>query len=351
MSIKENDIIFLLGAGCSYDAGIPIAIKMVENIETDLLISNDNWKQYTDLYNYVKSAILYADGIFGNFSNAFNIEKFVNILTELEKKEKNIVYPFIANWNNRLIDLAGSDFTNLKNLKNLITDQLIEWIKLDDYQRNAGYYRKFYDFQKELENSLRVFTLNYDLCFENLRPTESVVELGFDENRTWNSYRFEDQNVNAQIYLYKLHGSITWKRDKSKGDILKLSEHPEKEPDLVFGTETKLQSIDPYLFHVYAFRKHSLESKLIVIIGYSFSDTYINDLLKQALDNNKNRKIICVSPHNQEHNLQAEIMQKLGYKNESQVVVINERASVYLENQLTVSELSKYINDNEGDVF
>jgi hypothetical protein len=352
MSFKETDIIFLLGAGCSYEVGIPVAIKMVENIESDLLKNDKKWKGHENLYNYIKSAILYADGIFGNFNNAFNIERFVNVLLELEKKERNIVYPFIANWNNRLIDLAGSDFANLKTLKDLITNQLIEWIKVDDYQEKAKYYRKFYEFQKEFEMPLRVFTLNYDLCFEMLKPVDSILELGFDETRTWNSIRFEDtEKINAQIFLYKLHGSITWKKDKAKGNVLKLSEHPEKEPDLIFGTDTKLQSIDPYLYYVYSFRKHSLESKLIVIIGYSFSDIYINDLIKQALNNNKSRKIISVAPHFGTPQIKASIMKKIGVEDESQVIALDMTASTFLEGELTVESMSKYIGSDADDVF
>ena len=260
-------------------------------------------------------------------------------------------YPFIANWNNRLIDLAGTDFANLKTLKELITTQLIDWIKVDNYQEKAKYYRKFYDFQKEYEMPLRVFTLNYDLCFEMLKPTDSTLELGFDETRTWNSFRFEDPEIDAQIFLYKLHGSINWKKDKSKGNILKLSEHPEKEPDLIFGTDTKLQSIDPYLYYVYSFRKHSLEAKLIIIIGYSFSDIYINDLIKQALNNNKSRKIISVAPHFGEKNLQATIMKKIGVEDESQVILLDMSASDFLERELTVKTMSNHIGGDENDVF
>lgn len=351
MSFKETDIIFLLGAGCSYEVGIPVAIKMVENIETDLLKNDEKWKGHENLYNYIKSAILYADGIFGNFNNAFNIEKFVNVLSELEKKERNIVYPFIANWNNRLIDLAGTDFGNLQTLKDLITTQLIDWIKVDDYHGKAKYYGKFYDFQKEYERPLRVFTLNYDLCFEMLKPTGSSLELGFDETRTWSSFRFEDPEIAAQIYLYKLHGSITWKKDKAKGNVLKLSEHPEKEPDLIFGTDTKLQSIDPYLYYVYSFRKHSLESKLIVIIGYSFSDIYINDLIKQALNNNKSRKIISVAPHFGDLHIKANIMKKIGVEDKTQVIALDMTASAFLEGELTVESMSKHIGGDADDIF
>ncbi|AMQ22085.1 hypothetical protein HNQ34_003065 [Anoxybacillus tepidamans] len=344
MSIKENDVVFLLGAGCSFDAGIPTVNKMVEDIENSLLKNKDEWKGLQDLYFYIKSAILYADGIFGKFHNTVGIEKIMNVLSELEKKEKNLVYPFIANWNNRLIDLAGANFEGIRKLKKLITTQLINWIKLEDY-RAADYYRHFYEFQKEVGKSIRVFTLNYDLCFEYAKPHGSELELGFDENRTWNSLRFDsnNQDIEAGIYLYKLHGSITWKRDKDQGHILKSSVHPEEEPDLIFGTDTKLQSIDPYLFYVYEFRKYTLESKIIIVIGYSFSDEYINNLIKQSLEHKPERVLIVVDIRQDEEKVKSEIQAALKLKSSSQIVIYSKSAKEFLENDLTVTEISKYL--------
>ena len=349
MSFKTNDIMFLLGAGCSFDAKIPVANKMIEDIEKELLPKDTDWKKFKDLYNYVKSSIIYAEGIFGKFNNPFSIEKFVNVLTELEKKEANIVYPFIANWNNRLLDLAGGNFENIKKLKSLITRQLIEWIKLDNY-KEASYYKAFYDFQRELQLPLRIFSLNYDLCFEQIQPLDFDLEMGFDDDKIWNSVRFEENDyVNVGIYLYKLHGSITWKRDIDKGNILTLSEHPVKEPDLIFGTDAKLQSIDPYLFYVYEFRKYSLVSKLIIVIGYSFSDNYINNLLKQALEHEPDRKLIYVSPSEEE--TPEVIKTKLNLNGCNQLIFKKKTAKEFLTQELKLDQISTYLSKSMDDVF
>ncbi len=350
MSFKTNDVIFLIGAGCSFDATIPTANKMVEDIENTLLPSDKQWQNYRDLYYYIKSSILYADGIFGNFINSFNIEKFVNVLSELEKKERNIVYPFIANWNNRLVDLAGNEFDNLKNLKELITSQLIGWITPHGYQQKAEYFKGFYNFQRQIELSLRIFSLNYDLCFELSKPYDFNLELGFDESMIWNYLRFEDNpNSDVGIYLYKLHGSVTWLREE-KGNILKQAEHPQRKPDLIFGTYTKLQSIDPYLFYVYELRKYSLECKLIVVIGYSYGDAYINNLLKQALEHNKNRKIISVAIDSNENTKEA-IMKKLQLSDSTQIETVVNSAKLFLEKDLTLENITTYLPINQNDVF
>ena len=49
MEIKGEHLLFLLGAGASVDAGIPISNQMVNNIE-DLIVKHDDWKPYKDLY-------------------------------------------------------------------------------------------------------------------------------------------------------------------------------------------------------------------------------------------------------------------------------------------------------------
>lgn len=349
MNIKNNEVIFLIGAGCSYDANIPTTTRMITEIEDDLL--KNKWNDLKDLYFYVKSAILYGEGIFGNFNNTFSIEKFVNVLRELEKRDRNVVYPFIANWNNRLIELSGDNFKEISRLNELITKQLVKWIMLDDYSV-ADYYKRFYSFQEEVGHPLRVFSLNYDLCFEYSKSRVGALELGFDSNKKWNSERFspDHQEVDAGIYLYKLHGSITWKRDKENGNILKASEHPVDEPDLIFGTDAKLQSIDPYLFFVYEFRKYSLMCNLIVIVGYSFGDHYINGLIKQALDNNKDRVLLVVDVRDTTK-VQNEIVVALNLKNALQINVTSKKAKEFLESELNAENIAKFIKSSDDQVF
>jgi hypothetical protein len=351
MSIKADEIVFLIGAGCSCDADILTANDMIKKIEDDLIVNEEDWKELKQLYYYIKSAILYADGIFGNFSTSLNIEKFINILSELEKKEYNIVYPFISSWNVKLLEVAGKEFENLKKLKLLIKKELINWVKISNYQEKASYYKKFYEFQKKLIFPLRIFSLNYDMCFEKLKPNDYILELGFDEqSKIWNSRRFENNpNLGVGIYLYQLHGSINWQREK-EGDILKLSEDSVKNPDLIFGTSDKLQSIDPYLFYVYEFRKYLLDSKLLLTIGYSFSDIYLNNLIHQAIERNRNMKIVCVVGQIPDlKKRKEEIYSDLKLKeSEGRIKIIDKKAKKFLEENLTIEGISNFIPEEKG---
>jgi hypothetical protein len=311
MSSRSKDIIFLLGAGASAEAGIPPSGRMIDRIES-LFTENPDWSGYQSLYNHIKSAIYYAAGLKGRFREnvAYNIETLVNTLYELERNEDHPLYPFIAAWNSRLVSLAcqeGGDFSRIREFRRLILRQLKSWVSPDDVSL-ADYYEGLRRLQKGLTFPLRIFSLNYDRCVERLNAGEFRVETGFGgigPKFPWDWERFEDSNAGPsppEIYLYKLHGSVTWKRDAARTLIcLEQTESiPPESMELIFGRDFKLEAADPYLFYTYELRKYSLETRLIVCIGYGFGDAHINKILSQALERDEARRLlaICGCPDN-----------------------------------------------------
>lgn len=293
--MREGELIVLLGAGASVDAGIPASHQMITEVEK-FLKEDKGWETYRRLYQFVKASLIGADVMQGRPYFEPDIERLVNTLTELAKNTECNLYPFIGGWHQRLIELAGRDFKEVKDFRSKILHQLRDWISLDSYA-TTRYYEAFFRLRDELKFAIRVFSLNYDLCFEkNAQGRE--LELGFDpRSEVWDFRRFESrEETSPDIYLYKLHGSIDWYRDKGQGGVLKLSAAPHASADLIFGTDYKMQYIDPYLFYAYEFRRFSLESKVILAIGYSFRDDHINGIIRQALQNDPNRVLIAVSP-------------------------------------------------------
>ena len=208
MEIKGDDLLFLFGAGASVDAGIPMSNAMVQKIE-ELIVQHEDWKPYRDLYYYLKSSINYSDGILGRFDEPFNVERLLVVITEIEKRESNIMYPFIGTWNIRLLDLAGNNFDCIKRFHKLIRRQLNKWVGLRNYDA-ASYWQSFISLSTDIGQLMKVFTLNYDLCFENIVGKEKIIERGFtQETHEWHSSNFD--NTSGKHYnLYKLHGSINW---------------------------------------------------------------------------------------------------------------------------------------------
>lgn len=344
--LKADSIIFLIGAGCSADAKIMTSGQMIDEIET--LIKNDDvWKPYRQLYYYVKSAILYADGIQESFDNNINVERLVGVLRDLKKKERNPVYPFIGSWNEKLIELGGSGFSNIDRFDKLLSEKIVDFVTLhSDTAARVAYYRKFYDFQTSIQFAIRVFSLNYDQCLEKAKPTDYELECGFGEDNEWQSERFGNPNqVHAGIFLYKLHGSIDWVRNPDTG-ILKRFDSPQRNADLIFGTDAKLQSVDPFLFNVYELRNYSLLCKMIVVIGYSFNDSHINGLLGQSLRASE-RKLLVVDAR---EDYSAEILKKLSLDESfrSRIEYRKMTAGQFLTDELTKEKMEELVPDEDA---
>lgn len=346
---KANSIIVLLGAGASVDAGLPTSKQILEQIE-ELINDKDNreWYPFQELFNYIKSAILYANGILGDFSGNINIEHLVGVLRDLYKKERNPIFPFIGAWNNKLVEIAGDKFERIDILEKMLSKEIVKQVTIkNNTKERVSYFENLYQYQKETVYPLRVFTLNYDLCIEKAKKDEDIIlELGFNENNEWDATRFNNSDIEANLYLYKLHGSIDWYRNKNKGLLLEKMDVPMDGPELIFGTDAKIRSIDPFLFNIYELRRLSLECNLLVVIGYSFNDEHINDLLGQALVNNKTRRLIIVDPTLR---TDLKIHRKLNC-NEKQVIIKSITAKDFLFNEFKPDILERYF-DNSENVF
>ncbi len=363
-NFRKDDIVFLLGAGCSADAGFLTSSDMISDLENLIRGKTDkkddvNWTDFQRLYYCVKSSIMYADGIKGEFGGekSINIERLVNALTALEKKEEHALYPFVANWSMNLEKILKHNWTTVEEFHKAILRKLRTWVTSRNYDR-SDYYAKLFDFRSEFQFPLRVFTLNYDLCVEqNARKAnleKGYLERGFDEDRNWVWGRFEDSEKPwIGIYLYKMHGSIDWEKDELGNLTFADDTGNVTTPHLIFGTDYKLQYIDPYLFFASEFRRYTLQSRLIIAIGYGFGDEHINEMLGQALRADISRRLLCVTKisdgkdeENKRRLLREErkskIIQALKMKTGEQILIEDMSAEKFMrENQLTKAELGK----------
>jgi len=339
MSVGDKSVIFLIGAGCSYDAGIPMSNTMISKIEGKLS-DNSEWGNYRDLYEFVKNTIEY-----GNKRNKilqdFNIESLLVTLHALAEHRKSILYPFISGYNNDLIEYAGRDFRKIRELIDKIEAELPKWITTSDY-RSAEYYKGFSRFQQEYNYAVRIFSLNYDLCVEK-QITEGL-ECGFEDGMPWDGSRFthvSDEEPDAPVYLYKLHGSIDWERHNN---TLIRSQQQGIKPDIVFGTNVKMQAVDPYLFYLYEFRRYALAAQVIVVIGYSFNDAHINDLLKQSLEAEEFRQLLIVNPaYKEAKDVEMKLALSKPEETDSRITVVSKGAKDFLNSDLTVDYISNLL--------
>ncbi|MBH1971655.1 hypothetical protein FK216_10215 [Moraxellaceae bacterium AER2_44_116] len=343
--LTSDSVIFLLGAGASVDAKIPHAAKMVKELEREF---QGDYKKLRPLYLLLKSAILFQRGLDDESpSTMVGVEDILNVIEELKKKHKNVLYPYIGTWSYHLTKVAGNDFENIIELDRLIRNKLYEWVANDvKSYAPARYLSKIVSLAKEIAFKMRIFTLNYDLCLEkSCEELRYNLEVGFNKNNSWSDDRFIDgENSDVDAYLYKLHGSIDWVKNEEIG-------LPERRPQavnnaqLIFGTSVKMNSLDPYLYYIYEFRKYTKNKDLrfMIIVGYSFSDDHINNIITQALKANTYLKLIVVTYIAESDN--AELAQEKD-RVCKKIQVDNDRviweifgAKLFLEEKLTIDYL------------
>ena len=346
--LRRDEVIFLLGAGASVEAGIPDSNRMVHEIEK-LIDGDSRWSCYRDLYRYIRSAVFYADGLEGIFGDnvPFNIERLVNVLEELRKKERHVLYPFVGAWNQKLLDVAGSNFDLIVEFRSAIIDILRnQWVALPE-KETASYYAGLLRFQEEYGYPLRVFTLNYDLCIEETCREEDV-QRGFGD-RKWDWRLFDESSGDpVPIVLYKLHGSADWSFSEDGGVTFSDSPSTIEDEDiaLIFGMSYKLQYIDPFLFLVYELRRWTLDAaRVIVCVGYGFNDDHINGILGQSLRQNRERRLLAVVGPREGDSGDGEagrLLDLLGAA-EGQIVVEPCGAREYFEERLSISAISSIL--------
>ena len=319
---------------------------MVRRIEK-LVVKNNEWREFKHLFFYIRSAIYFADGLRGLFGDevVFNIERVVDVLEELGKKEGHALYPFVGAWHQKLLDVAGPEFEKVKRFRRRIVDVLrTEWVDLPRNEE-AGYYSGLLRFQEEYQHALRVFSLNYDLCVEKACGLQRV-QRGFAE-KTWDWRQFEETSEDPlPILLYKLHGSIDWYREE--GGRVKYydstSSISAENVALIFGRSYKLQYIDPFLFLMYELRRWTLDSsRVMVCVGYGFGDEHINGILRQALRQNGSRRLLAVvGPGGEERERGARewICRQLDV-GRAQVIAKASGAKEFLSEGLTVEALAE----------
>ena len=351
-AFKKDEILVLLGAGASVEARIPDSREMISRIE-GLVRREGPWREYGDVYNLVKSSIYFAEGLKGCFgpSVPFNVERLVDTLQQLEIRERHPLSPFVAAWDRRLVSVDGIGADLIGKFRRRIIEELRgKWVALSEVER-ASYFGELLRFQREFQYPLRVFTLNYDLCVEEVCGRANV-QRGF-EGRSWDWRAFEETEEDEvpPLLLYKLHGSLDWQSSAGRvGYVDAPSAIRDDEVAIVFGTSYKRQYVDPFLFLAYEFRRWTLDAaKIIVCIGYSFGDDHINDILAQSLRQDDQRRLVAVFGPAADVEEQQEMVSKAIDVEKRRVKVVPKGAKDYMESDLTIAELSRLLPSDEGD--
>ena len=347
-----DEVIILFGAGASCNAGILNSNQMINKIQEKL--TENDWQKFRNLYYYLKG-IFYQKQIFNSVDPRevnFNIESLVGLLEILIGISKTEIdfYIFVGSWEKDLdFFISKQKDENLVGLfkESIVKELRGEWLMPDEWIPRSNYYKRLIDFKNEFDGfPLKIFSLNYDLCVEQ-NLIGNNIESGFDENDKWSFRRYDYGDTNKEIsyYLYKLHGSINWKKTKDEGLIKTVGNINTDELAIIFGIANKLQSYDPYLFYFEEFRDHCLKANLIISSGYGFLDNHINDAIKYGLKEYPRKKLVINVWENKDND---EIKKAISGRlkiSEDQIEIYNKQADIFFSEDLKLEKFEALFED------
>ena len=288
--LDVQNLSFLIGAGCSSfldenneEIGIPTMQPMAKEFYNNL--SNDE-KNFID--TQIKIDI-------SDEQLEKNLEKFLEIL---------YAYKFLLDNQGQ-----GQDTKKISSLINKTKEFIFNKCNIKS-EKVIEIYKKFYRKLLYRDNNLtktNIFTTNYylfnEIALEQLGVIYTNGFTGFIEryfNPSTFNYAYAEQLdlsnkkwnvIDNFIYLYKLHGSITWIEDETTNTLFKIKEiqkpqFQEENNYMIYPTPMKQNSSfgSPYSDLFREFQKKLMQNNnVLVTIGYSFSDEHINNLIYQAL--------------------------------------------------------------------
>ena len=184
-----------------------------------------------------------------------------------------------------------------------------------------GHYKRLYskvtNRNKDLSR-INVFTTNNDLFNETALDSLNIHYInGFSGglkkyfNPAFFNYTFSKrmdtslekfEPVNNMVYLYKIHGSVNWIEDSSNANsYFNIRELTEIEKNyngkaMIYPTPLKQNKSlgSPYVDLFREFQHKLLEpNSVLFVIGYSFNDEHINDIIYRSLVTNSSL-ILCI---------------------------------------------------------
>ncbi len=288
---------FLIGAGCSKCAGLPLTKEL-----TSLILTNP------DLDSVSKEILNAIEAIFSDAADS-HIEDYLSEIVDLlaitdRRSERGV------KTNTVVVGSAAYDATQLRNSINQIKQAIAMAIsKRVDIatHRNfvASIHRPLRVGRPTSPQPVDYLVLNYDTIMEDSLASEGIPYsdgLFGGSTAWWQPETFETEGLSARVL--KLHGSIDWRLFEDEtaprriGPSVETSDKSDL-PVLIWPSSTKYQETqsDPFAQLLerarQAMRPAANSQRLLTICGYSFGDSHINSEVDKALRESEGRLTVA----------------------------------------------------------
>ncbi len=278
---------FLLGAGCSKCAGLPLTAEL-----TDKTLSSDTLDATT------KAILAAIRGLFNGAADA-NIEDYLSELIDLlaiaERRDSRG-----AAQKEITLDGASYNATQLRTasdqIKRGIAGIIDSKVSIETHQHFVRFvHRPLRPGKSANDQAVDYLVLNYDTVLEDALALERLpFSDGLDGGVTgwWSPTTFDRHGLAARVF--KLHGSINWCEfpddplPRRVGTSLQIAS-PKDRRVLIWPASTKYREtqFDPYAQLAERARRVLRPNRgsqcVLVVCGYRFGDAHINLELDRAL--------------------------------------------------------------------
>jgi hypothetical protein len=286
--LAQSGRAFLLGAGCSKCAGLPLTAELTDEVLNSGAIDDTSTLVLTAIRDQFEGA------------SGANIEDYLSEIIDLLASANRRAARGAAN---AVVSLGGGGYDQAR--LQTAADQIKQGIAAAIDKKKVAI-RTHRDFVRAVHRPLRpgkpssghvveYLVLNYDTLLEDALALERIPYAdGLDGGAVawWNPATFDRDGLAARVL--KLHGSIDWVElgdhplPRRIGRSLELEEAGDRRfiiwPALTKYRETQL---DPYAQLAERARRVLRPSqglqRVLVVCGYGFGDTHINLELDRAL--------------------------------------------------------------------
>lgn len=144
------------------------------------------------------------------------------------------------------------------------------------------------------QNPVEIFTVNYDVLVEHALEAERIpVFDGFVGSyqpffQSDSLRRKESAPGENWIRLWKMHGSVTWRRIRQDGRFRVIRGSPDEAGEMIYPSFQKYDESRQQPYVAFADRLTRFleqDDALLIVAGFSFGDEHINNLIFGALEN------------------------------------------------------------------
>lgn len=301
--IKEffnmKNVNFLFGSGTSSPA-IPIMKRLLKAIREGNL-SDDEKEAFEQIAEVKKDNIeeilgtlysqkAYMEGI-GN-TDSDDMEQCLGLINTIEGIIYDNLTPDLSP--DAISEISNSVLNNYKRLYGKITNRNKDLSRINVFTTNNDIFN---------ETALDSLNIHYINGFSGgLKKYFNPAFFNYTYSKRMDTSLEKFEPVNNMVYLYKIHGSVNWVEDSSNANsYFNIRELTEIEKDyngkaMIYPTPLKQNKSlgSPYVDLFREFQHKLLEpNSVLFVIGYSFNDEHINDIIYRSLVTNSSL-ILCI---------------------------------------------------------